>query len=300
MTFRLEGGGVLSASRYWFEESVWLYCSELHVESLSTLGGGSVVYGDNGSSWVLVGVEVLGGGLYGYVFYPQGFLALSGVMSRPVCGVYGLDGVCDCLGLPFLSMVPVGDFVRHQWVLGSLRGVRLFDSLRDGSGCSGGGCSTFRYDGSGCFVYSDIHGLVRGSWDVGSLFGFEGRGSGAIGLSSAGEFVSSGVLDVCFDSDWGVGAYSRLVFNDVGIVGGYKSYLSNSELVSYREWCFRNRYWRGYYRGVVEHFVGCGLLWGSLSCGCLCECGGNRYVCVGWRGLPVEGGDLSIDVIRVV
>lgn len=301
----VSGHGVSGAVYSWVvEESVWRYSAVLHVECRVLLGVGMVYeFGDLGE-WSVVGCEAKGGGLWSYACYPARYVGLCGVLSRPVCGVYGLDELCDVLGLPYGSIIGSGSLVRHQWVLGSMRGVRLFDTLRDGSGVLGGGCSCLWYGSGGKFLHSDIKWLSGDGFSGGVVFGWSGDLRGGIGGSSAGGVLECGVLEMCFDGDGGVGEYRRVELGNNGFVGGYKSYLSNDSLESYREWCFRNCYWRSFYRGVVVGGSNVTLRWGRLCCGVLCDRvvggGSERFVCVGYRsGGSLQGVSLELDLVKV-
>lgn len=285
-------------------ESVWHYSSVLRVDSRAVLLGGGVYDFEGLGRWGVVSMRGVGGGLWRYECYPEAYLGMCGMLSRPVCGVYDLGELCGVLGLPYVSVLGGVGLVRHQWVLGSMRGVRLFSALRDGSGVSGGGCSCLWYGSGGKFVHSDLRSVV-GGFGGGVVFEWSGGLSGAVGVSRDGGVDVCGSMDLCFDGEGGVGSYRRVDFGGDGFVGGWKGYLSNDSLESYREWCFRNRYWRSYYRGLVLEGVDVRVVGGVLGCGVLCErvCGVGvceRYVCVGYRsGGGVEGLKLSLDLVRV-
>lgn len=294
-------------------DSVWDYCSELYIRVLGDSLGGSrfVLEGVGGSrtSWVVVGASVGGAGGVEYRCYPAGFVGLCSVLSVPVCGEYRLDELCGVLGLPFVSVHGVDCLVRHWWVLGRHRGVSLFDRVRDGSGCIGGGCGTFHYGVGGYFQYSDLRCLQGGVGGVGSSFSFTGRLLGDLHADRSFGFGVSGVLDMCFDGEGGVGSYRRVVFGSDGFLGGYKSYLSNDCLESYREWSFRNRYWRSVYRSMVEVYEDVEVTGGVIGVGVCCHMDGLgvdgvTHVCVGVSGSPVGGGvggvvSYRIEVVRI-
>lgn len=262
---------------YSMEESVWDYAPCIRMLLGELLDSDVWSWDESSLEYEVVSVRVEGTAVWSYLSYPRSYMEMSRRLSVPVSREDTIAGLCGCFGLPFVTQHSATSLSRHWWVLGSMRGRRLFDSLVLGCGCSGGGCSTLHYTPSGMFCYTDLL-AVRG---LSSVFSFIGT-SGDYLADRESDVVIPGILDVCFDDSRGVGVYERHVFQEGSSLGGIKTYLSNDELRDYRIWCQRNRYWRSRLRSMTMTFTGVNVVDGYLGVGVVC-----RYMDGSEQGVPM-------------
>ena len=274
------------------EESVWMYSPVVRMSSPDVLPSSRWTWGGSTLEYEVVSVTVDGAGHYLYTSYPAGYWDYHHRMSLPVCREGTIAELCSDLGLSFVTSHSYQQLVRHWWVFGSMRGRRLFDTLVLGSGCIDGGCSTFHYNMAGDFVFADLLAM-RGCDPV---FSFSGVMQSYSATRESSVEVP-GVVDFCFDGDMGVGDYVRVEFDTSSLLGGFKSYISNDELKSYREWRMRHQYWRTVLRSREFEFSVV-VLGGTPQVGCVClnqdgSSGGTQLVCTRYE-LSYTGTEPSV------
>lgn len=294
----VSGGQRIEVVSYSTEESIWDYAPVFRLVTMVKLPSSEWQLGETSYEFVVFSATVLGAGQYEYVSYPKGYWRLCQQLSSPVCGEYDIRTLCSALGLPFVTPHSPTSLSRHWWCFGSLRGRRLFDKLILGSGCSGGGCSTFHYLLDGTFCYTDLLALSSQS----ASFSFSGVAE-SYSDSREAEVSVVGEMDVCFDDSRGVGSYERYVFREGSSLGGIKTYMSNDEFEQYRIWVARNTYWRAFLRSRGFQFSGVQLYDGTLAVGSVClyadgSAEGQPMICTGYtRSFTGTSPEISLECI---
>ena len=280
-------------------ESVWMYAGELYITVAEPLSSSEWVWEETGCRYVSVAGSLDGSSHWQYKCFPYTYWQQCSVFSSPCAGSYTISSLCSLLSLPYASPHAESLLQSFQWVLGGHRCQPLLDKLCLGAACSGGGCSTLHYTLGGELWYADLMALQSQQIPA---FSFMGTTSDLRGDVQSEVSAPSNMVFI-FDSDEGVGSPVRVAFGDGSTVGGYKTYLSNASLKSYREWTRRNAFGRGTYRSMSTEYKNVHVLSGAVQAGSLCvyadgSSDGRRGLCLGYRSeFSSQGNVLSLDIV---
>lgn len=299
-----QGGGSVAVSGWTVTESLWSYCAEVRMTVLGGALSDPVWYLDEYKAVPYIAVQAVSDTptQTSYVSWPKVYYDQCNVMSPPVNLKGTIVDLCQSLGMSLSTVHDSSLLIPLRWVLGAMRGRKLFDELAGGAACTGGGCSTLFYNVGGSLQYTDLLAL-RGIQD--SAFTFTGQIE-PVSMGFESGVVAPGAVDFWFDDEGGPAEVTRMTFLSQMFVGGYRGYLASSELRSRREWQYRNRFWRSFIRNRVCRFRGVSLVSGALLCGVPCSYVGSdgtsvRYICTGYTNrINGDASEITLECYQFV